>query len=111
MSKIIKQYDENNNLIYHKTAYNYEWKYKYDKNSNLIYEKHSNGYECWNKYDKNNKLIYWKDSYGQEYYYKYDENNKSIEIIKQEFEETENDKKEKECNLRTKFTRFEIMDI
>ncbi len=90
MSKIIRKYDENNNLIYYKSSY---------------------GYEHWAKFDENNNNIYWKSSNGSEYWYKYNKNGKEIKITKQEFEKIQYNTKIKEYNSRTKCSRFEIIDI
>jgi len=112
MSKEIKEYDKNNNLIYFKNTKGYEsWK-KFDKNKNLIYHKYSNGYEYWRKYDENNKVIHAKNSIGYENWYKYDENNEQIEITQQEFKQIERRKEKQELYLNIKNSnRFEIMDI
>ncbi len=110
MSKEIKEYDENNNLIYIENFSGFEEWYKYDENNNLIYSKYFNGLEYWQKYDENNKIIYSKDSDGDECWCKW-ENNKSIEITEKEYNEIEFRKKEKEYNSRTKCSRFEIMEI
>ena len=60
---------------------------KFDKNNNLIHWKNSTGYEFWQEFDKKNNLIHYKDSNNLEYWYKYDENNEQIEITKQGFED------------------------
>ncbi len=110
MSKIIKEYDENKNLIYRKGSDGYESWRKYDKNNNLIYCKWANGFEEWKKYDENNNRIHCKDSNGFERWYKWEDHN-SINITKKEYKEIEFRKKEKEYNSRTKCSRFELMDI
>ena len=38
-----------------------QW-YEYNENNNLIYHKTSNGYESWYKYNEYNNLIYFKIS-------------------------------------------------
>ncbi len=83
---------------------------KYDKNDNLVYHKDSSGDEYYREYDENNSLIHHKSS-EWEYWYKYDENNKRIIITEKEYKEIEFRKKEKEYNSRTKCSRFEIMEI
>ncbi len=111
MSKRIREYDENNNLIYYKDSSGYEEWYKFDKNNNRIYYKNSSG-ELWWKYDENNNLVYSKRSFGGEMWYKYCYKNKQrISITKQEFNEIEFRKKEKEYLSRKKCSRFEIMEI
>jgi len=85
---------------------------EFDKNKNLIYHKYSNGYEYWRKYDENNKVIHAKNSIGYENWYKYDENNEQIEITQQEFKQIERRKEKQELYLNIKNSnRFEIMDI
>ncbi len=80
---------------------------KYDNRGNIIYHKFSNGLEFWYGYDENNNHIYFKSSNGYEYWYKYDKNRNATSITKQEYENI----KIKEYNLRTKCSRFELMDI
>ncbi len=111
MSDIIKEFDENNNLIYHKHSDDREYWYKYDKNNNRINFKGSSGYESWQKFDENNRVIYYKNSIRTEYWCKYDDNSNSIYITEQEYKNIEFRKKEKEYNSRTKCSRFELMDI
>ncbi len=112
MSKEIKKYDENNNVIYCKDPNNIEHWYKYDKFNNLIYFKYLNKKERWyEEWYENNKLIHFRNCVDWEYWKKYDENNKSILITEKEYKNIEYDKKEKEYNSRTKCSRFEIMEI
>ncbi len=85
---------------------------EYDENNNLVYYKYPDGLEIWWEHDENNNIIYTKDSEGlREEWYKYDENNKRIRITEKEYKEIEFRKKEKEYNSRTKCSRFELMDI
>ena len=39
---------------------------EYDENKNLIYVKTSDGFEVWNEYDENNNMIHYKNSNGDE---------------------------------------------
>ncbi len=83
MTDIIKKYDDNGNLIYHKDSEEELW-CKYDKNGNHYetYEKNIGGGECWYEFDKKNNLIYYKCSYDDgdifEEWYKYDEKKNLI---------------------------------
>jgi len=89
-NKVIKEYDENNNLIHYKDAL---------------------GFENWYKYDENNRIIYYKfsvNSNNYEYWYKNDENNEQIEITHQEFKQIE---RTKLYLNNKKISRFELMDI
>jgi len=82
---------------------------EYDERGNLIYYRYSYGREIWKEYDINKDVIYYKDSYhkGWEHWAKYDENYNIISITQKEFENI----KIREYNLRTKCSRFELMDI
>ena len=107
-NKEIKEYDKNNNLIYHKYSSGYEYWYKYDDNNNKIHYKNNDGSEYWMEYDENNNLIHYKDFSGYERWYKYDKNNKRIKITQQEFKQIE---RRKTYLNNKKINRFEIMDI
>jgi len=107
MSKEIKEYDENKNLIYFKYLNGVKQWIEYDEYNNCIHSKYSNGYEYWYRYDENNNIHY-KSNNGYESWYKYDKDNEQIEITKQEFKQIERRKlylNNKKCS------RFEIMDI
>ena len=68
MSKEIKKFDKNDNLVYYKDSNNYEYWYEFDERDKLIHIKDSNGNEHWYKYNENNNLlIHYKDTYGSEY--------------------------------------------
>ena len=82
MNKEINEYDERNNLVYHKNSDGYEWWKKYDENNNEIYYKNSDGTEWWREYNENNNLIYYKSSNGREYWYKWID-EKKIKITQQ----------------------------
>ena len=81
---------------------------EYDNNGNMIYFKNSYGFERWSEYDKNNNLIHFKTNDGEEEWYKYDENNERIYNLKEEFIVWV---KREPDPIFTKFTRFDIMDI
>ncbi|MEK0341922.1 MAG: hypothetical protein QQN40_07480 [Nitrosopumilus sp.] len=121
MSKIIKKYDENNNLIYWKNENNHRflerW-IKYDKNNNKIHYKDTNDYEVWQEYDENNRIICYKDSGRDECWYKYDENNNREEITEKEFleikyakKQIKNDQEEEKILEKNITNRFKLMDI
>ena len=83
---------------------------EYDENNNLIYYKDALGFENWYKYDENNRIIYYKyskNTYNNEYWYKW-ENNKQIEITHQEFKQIE---RTKLYLNNKKINKFEIIDI
>ena len=63
---ILKEYDENDNLIHSKNSNGYEEWYEYDSDNNCIHHKDSKGYEFWKKY-KGGKLVGYKDTLGSEY--------------------------------------------
>ncbi len=113
--KEIKEYDENNNIIYLKSPDGFELWQEYNENKNLIHYKCIDEYEIlyeyWREYDENNNLIYYKTSDGSEHWYKYDINNKRIYITEEGYKEIEFRKKIKEYNSRTKCSRFELMEI
>ncbi len=108
MSKEIKKYDKNNNLIYGKW-HSVEYWYEHNEKGNIIHFKNSNNEEYWQEFDENNNLIHYKGL--NEHWFKYGENNEKTEITKKEYNDIEFRKKEKEYNSRTKCSRFEIMDI
>ena len=86
-NKVIKEYDENNNLIHYKDAL---------------------GFENWYKYDENNRIINSKDSKGYEEWYKRIDKHILLIITQQEFKQIERKKlylNNKKCS------RFELMDI
>ncbi len=101
------KYDDRENIIYLKYIDGFERWFEYNENNNIIYYKNSRDYEYRHEYDENNNLIYSKNSSGVEKYYKYDECNRKTEITEQEFENI----KIREYNLRTKCSRFELMEI
>jgi len=110
-NKEIKKFDKNNNLIYRKNSYGFEYWQEYDEKSNLIHFKDSYGFEFWKEYERNN-LIYFKNSSGVEYWYKYNKDNSRIKITQQEFKQIERRKEKQELYLNIKRSnRFEIIDI
>ena len=66
---VIKEYDENNNMIHYRSSTGGEWWRKYDEKGNVIHHRHANGYEVWWEYDENNNMIHTRNSTGYEYWY------------------------------------------
>lgn len=59
-------YNDANQIIYHKDKNGLEeWK-EYDNKGNLIHTKRSNGYEEWKEYDDNNRVIHEWDTEGKD---------------------------------------------
>jgi len=78
MMKEIKEYDKNNNEIYHRDSSGFEYWQEYDKKGNEIHFRHSNGYEYWREYDKKGNEIHYRNSDGYEQWSEYDENGNTI---------------------------------
>jgi YD repeat-containing protein len=51
---------------------------EYDNNGNVIHSRDSDGYEVWCEYDNNGKCIHFRDSDGYEVWYDYDTNGNVI---------------------------------
>ena len=63
----VYKYDENGNIIYHKSSDGNEYWHEYDSNGNEIHFKDNHGDEEWREYDANGKLIHYKDTKGREW--------------------------------------------
>ena len=57
---LVKEFDENGNLIHYKSPIGSEW--WYDEKGNCIHYKNSNGTEYWYDYDANGNGTYYRDS-------------------------------------------------
>jgi YD repeat-containing protein len=77
-SNTIREYDNNGNLIHHRTSDGYAWWREYDANGKVIHYRDSNGREKWNEYDEHGKLIHYRYSDGFAGWYEYDTNGKLI---------------------------------
>jgi len=112
MSKVIKEYDSNHNIIFIKDSDGVKWWNKYNKNNQIVYGKSDRKFEFWYYYDEENREIHFKNTIGAEYFYKYDKNGDQIKITEQEFKQIERTKERQELYLNIKNSnRFELIDI
>jgi len=59
-----REYDENNNQIYYEDSYGFWSKSKFDKNGNRIYFENSKGFWVKIKFDEKDNRIYYENSNG-----------------------------------------------
>ena len=82
MTDIIREYENNGNLVYVKDSGGYESWHERDANGNFIYNKFchlgSVIHEEWWKYDGQSRCVHYKNSKGNEEWWEYDVSGKLV---------------------------------